>query len=322
MGPDAARIVRSPGHFGFQPVGSLVTPDGTSQWEPVNGIPMSMQYAYGTLRGADSARYFWPIRGSFVDQARRMHLSIADPGEDFRWAAEGEQAYVGPVVHESRDGWTGTWIGEQVLYATDGPRFRWVEGDFVDLEGELVGDALQFLTPDEVEPLVYTSRLFRMGGTVLGEPVRGLVFHDSMHMPTSQNFIRSSYITDLQAAWVAFATEFEDGNVHAGHLVWGTQGFDLMIIERTDGPPVIARDLEVEVVIKQDYPAAVRYHGGGQTWVWEAHGSCFRDPIRADLPEGHRRIQGWAHLEGETRRPVMTEALMETYNGRLTDVLR
>jgi len=322
VGLHVASDVRQPGHFGFQPVGGLVTADGTSQWDPVSGIPMSMQYAYGTLRGVNSRRYFWPIRGSFRTEARRMHLSVADVGEDFSWASEGEEAYVGPVVHEERDGWMGTWIGDDILYATNGPEFQWKEGDFLDVRGELVGDALQFLVPDEVESLVYTSRVFRAAGTVLGEDVTGLFFHDSMHMPENRNFIRSSYITDLQAAWVAFATEFEDGNIHAGHLVWGTQGFDLMIIERTDGPPIVAHDLEVDVVIEGDYPVEVVYHGRDETWVWTAHGACFRDPIRADLPEGHRRIQGWARRSDETRTPIMTEALMETYNGRLTNVLR
>lgn len=322
MGRGQAATTRPPGHFGFQPVAGLVTADGASQWETIHDLPMSMQYAYGTFRGVDSNRYFWPIRGAFEAVARRMHLSVADEGRDFTWAPEGEAAPVGPVIHDTRDGWTGTWLGGQLLYGTDGPRFRWTEGHALDVEGELVGDAMQFMVPDEVEPLVYTSRLFRGRGTILGEQVRGLFFHDSMHMPTSQNFITSTYITALQAAWVAFATELDDGTVQAGHLVWGTQGFDLMIIQRSDGPPLVARDLEVEAELEDDYPVQIRYRGGGETWIWEAHGPCYRDPIRADLPEGHRRIQGWVHRDGETRRPVMTEALMETYNGRLSDVCR
>jgi hypothetical protein len=31
-------------------------------------------------------------------------------------------------------------------------------------------------------------------------------------------------------------------------------------------------------------------------------------------------VQGWVHREGETRKPICTEALMETYNPRLANV--
>ncbi|GAA0616730.1 hypothetical protein GCM10009547_18540 [Sporichthya brevicatena] len=313
--------VRPSGRFGFQPVGGMVSPDGHSQWGSILGLPMNMAYAYGTLRAEDGT-YWWPIRGSYETVSRRMHLSEARDAVDFVWAPEGEACDVGPVVTEKRDGWTGTWRadGSPVL-ATNGPEFRWTEPGFLDVHGELVGPAIQFYMPDANEPLVYTSRLFRGSGTIKGQPVRGLFYHDSMHMPADQDFIRSAYITDLQAAWVAFATEFDDGTVHAGHLVWGTEGFDILLIHRTDGESLVLRDLDVAVRISGDYPVEVRYSGGGETWIWTAHPKGYRDPIRADLPEGHRRIQGWVVREGETRRPVHTEALMETYNGRLTDVL-
>jgi hypothetical protein len=320
---DTIHPVRPNGRFGFQPVGGMVEPDGHSQWDSILGLPMNMAYAYGTLRAGDGT-YYWPIRGSYETQSRRMHLSEASTPVDFRWAAEGEAAEVGPVQSGTRDGWTGTWRADgSPILATNGPRFRWTESGFLDLTGDLVGPAMQFFMPDEKEPLLYTSRLFKGTGTIKGQDVSGLFFHDSMHMPADVDFIRSAYITDLQGAWVAFATEFEDGTIHAGHLVWGTDNFCIVIVHRTDGPPVIFRDFEVSARISDDYPVEVRYAGpGGETWIWQAHPAGYRDPIRADLPEGHRRIQGWAFREGETRKPVRTEALMETYNGRLAGHLR
>jgi hypothetical protein len=97
-----------------------------------------------------------------------------------------------------------------------------------------------------------------------------------------------------------------------------------MIVHRTDGPPLIARDIDVVVELdgepfdEKTFPTRVTYTGGGQTWVWEANegGRC---PIRHDLEKGHRWRQGWVHEAGETRKPVVTEALMETYNGRLLE---
>ena len=321
MGRSFAHERRTSGRYGFQAVAGQVVADHRVHWAECNGLPFNMQYVYGSLRAADGT-YWWPIRGAFEDQARRMHLSEAAPGTDFAWAPEGEAAYLGPVVHEERDGWMGVWRADgSHLMSTDGPRLRWTEDDFLDLDGELVGDAIQFYCPDDEEPLVYTTRWFRMSGTIKGTAVTGLVAHDSMHMRPGGNLITSPVITELQAAWVAFATELDDGSLQVGHLIWGTEGFDLMLIQRTDGPPIVARDLDVQVRMEEDFPVWVRYAGLRDTWIWEAHPAGYRDPIRSDLPEGHRRIQGWVHREGETRRPVCTEALMETYNGRLGDVI-
>ena len=319
MGTNRLTTARPNGHYGFQPVGGLIEPTADAHWNDMHGLPFAMQYAYGSLR-SDDGMYWWPIRGAYTDRARFLHLSESRTGDDFIWAPEGDKAYTGPVVHEERDGWWGVWLPDgSSLLATNGPEFRWTEGDALDITGELVGDGMQFFVPDADEPLLYTSRLFRGTGTIKGTPVTGLFFHDSMHMPAGTNFILSSYLTALEAAWVAFATEFEDGTVHAGHLIWGTEGYDLMLVHRSDGPPIVARDLDVQVRFDGEFASEIRYSAGDETWVWEAAqgGHC---PIRTDLPEGHRWSQGWVHREGETRRPACTEALMETYNGRLTDV--
>jgi len=320
MGNAVATDVRANGHYGFQPVGGLIEPEAPNHWATVHGVPFAMQYVYGSLRSGDGT-YWWPIRGAFTDRARFLHLPESRDGGDFVWAPEGEKSYSGPVQHEERDGWWGVWLPDGTsLLATNGPEIHWTEGDHLDLTGSLLGDAIQFFVPDAKEPLVYTSRLFRGEGTIKGVPVEGLFFHDSMHMPEDMNFILSSYLTELEAAWVAFATEFDDGTIHAGHLVWGTQGFDLMIVHRTDGPPIVAHDLDVEVAFDGEFASEVRYTAGDETWVWEALPSGGHCPIRTDLPEGHRWSQGWVHRKGETRTPRCTEALMETYNGRLADV--
>jgi hypothetical protein len=149
-----------------------------------------------------------------------------------------------------------------------------------------------------------------------------LVFHDSIHIAAGIDYIASPAIAKHEAAWVGFATEFEDGTVHSGHLVHGTENFNILVVHRTDGPPLIARDIECEVELdgepldEHTFPTRVTYRGGGQTWIWEANegGRC---PIRPDLEKGHRWRQGWVYQEGETRTPVITEALMETYNRRL-----
>jgi hypothetical protein len=202
-----------------------------------------------------------------------------------------------------------------------------VEGAALDVTAEAVGPAAQFHAPDVECPLIYTSQLFRTtSATIKGEPVEGLFFFDALHLPDGVNWINSPYYAQLQAAWVAFATEFEDGTIHAGHLVHGLEGFNILLTHRTDGGSSVSRHFDTEVALDGDpaFPAEVTYtaRDTDETWVWTAleHG---RMPVREDLVPGHRWRQGVVRIAGETRRPVRTEALMETYNLRLSsEVLR
>jgi hypothetical protein len=312
------------GHYRFQPVGSFIGPAASAHWNDVAELKMEMQYFYGSVR-SEAGDYWWPIRGFYTDRARFLHLSESKIGGDFTYATDEASSYGGPVEHRQRgDRWEVVTPDGTALMAVNDHRMEWEDGTELSMTGELIGPGLQFFTPDQEDPMLYTSRLFRTTGTIKGVPVTGLVFHDSMHSKPGKQFLTGPVITKLEAAWVAFATEFEDGEVHSGHLVHGTEDFNLMIIHRTDGPTLVARDVVVEATLDGDplsdttFPAAVSYTGRGETWVWEAApgGRC---PVREDLPPGHRWRQGWAHHVDEQRRPKATEALMETYNGRLLD---
>lgn len=316
--------VSTSGRYGFQPVGSLIEPSARAHWDDAFGVKMDMQYFYGSVR-SEAGDYWWPIRGFYANQARYLHLPESKVGGDFIYVADETNSYGGPVQHRQ--------VGDRcevvtpegaVLMAVDDSRMEWNDGTELSISGEMIGPGLQFFAPDEDDPLLYNSRLFKVTGTIKGIPVTGLVFHDSMHTKPGKHFMTGPVITRLETAWVAFATEFEDGEVHCGHLIHGTEGFNLMIIHRTDGPSLIARDIVVEAELDGDpmvdstFPTKVSYTGGGETWVWEALPGA-RCPVRKDLPAGHRWRQGWAHHVDEPRRPKTTEALMETYNGRLIE---
>lgn len=322
MTANAQFRVRASGHYGYAPVGGIIDPDPAAMWADVDGVPMGMQYLYGSVR-SEAGDYWWPIRGFYPDRARYLHLSEAKIGGDFTYAKDHFNSYSGPVEHGLRDGKWGAWTPEGTpLMLTWDDKMEWHDGDEVSLTGDLIGNGLQFFSPDTDLPSSYSSRLFKVRGTIKGVPVTGLVYHDAIHIANGVDYIASPYIAHCEAAWVGFATEFEDGTVHSGHLVHGQENFNIMVVHRTDGPPMIARDLEVKVELDGEpmdpasFPTRVTYTGGGQTWVWEANegGRC---PLRTDLGAGHRWRQGWVHLAGETRKPVCTEALMETYNDRL-----
>jgi hypothetical protein len=312
------------GHYGFPLVGNLIEPNPNAHWDDVFGLTMNMEYFYGSLR-SEAGDYWWPIRGFYTDRARFLHLSESKTGGDFVYATDETNSYGGPVEHRHSGGrWEVVNPDGQVLMGVTEDQMQWNDGADLKITGERVGPGLQFYAVDDDDPLVYTSRLFKASGSVRGVPVTGLVFHDSMHTKSGKQFMQGPVITKLETGWVAFATEFEDGEVHCGHLVHGTEKFNLMIIHRTDGPPLIARDIVVEAELDGEpdsesaYPVKLSYTGGGETWVWEANegGRC---PVRHDLPAGHRWRQGWVHHIDEKRRPKTTEALMETYNERLVE---
>jgi hypothetical protein len=312
------------GHYGFPIVGNLIEPAPEAHWDDVFGLTMNMEYFYGSVR-SEAGDYWWPIRGCYTDRARFLHLCESKTGGDFVYATDETNSYGGPIEHRHSDGRyeVATPDGE-VLMAVTETTMEWNDGADLHITGERVGPALQFYAVDADEPLLYTSRLFAAKGSIKGIPVTGLVFHDSMHTKGGKQFMQGPVITKLETAWVAFATEFEDGEIHSGHLIHGTEDFNVMIIHRTDGPPLIAHDVVVEAELdgpfdsESAFPQRITYTGGGETWVWEANdgGRC---PIRHDLIEGHRWRQGWVHHIDESRRPKATEALMETYNGRLVE---
>ena len=217
------------------------------------------------------------------DKARYLHLSESKIGEDFTYAKDHNNSYSGPVEHGEREGKWGVWTPDgTALMLTWDDKMEWHDGDEVSLSGDLVGKGLQFFSPDQDVPSSYSSRLFRVRGSIKGTDVTGLVFHDSIHIGAGIDYIASPYIAKCEAAWVGFATEFDDGAVHSGHLVHGTDEFNIMIVHRTDGPPLIARDIDVEV---------------------ELDGEPFDESVLPHAGDLHRR---WPDLDlgGQRRRPL------------------
>ena len=45
--------VGTAGNYGFQVVASFVESDPASHWLPRNGVPMAMQYLYGSVQAED-----------------------------------------------------------------------------------------------------------------------------------------------------------------------------------------------------------------------------------------------------------------------------
>jgi hypothetical protein len=109
--------VRVSGNYGYAPVGAIIDPEPAAMWADVNGVPMGMQYFYGSVRSA-AGDYWWPIRGFYPNKARFLHLSKAKIGGDFTYAKDHSNSYSGAVEHGERDG--KMWRMDTGRHAADG----------------------------------------------------------------------------------------------------------------------------------------------------------------------------------------------------------
>lgn len=176
----------------YRPVSAMTTADADPAFIDVFGLPAAMQYFFGSLRSADG-RYFWPIRGSYRDRARHLHLSegkFTGPTDmptavsDFTFAVEAAGA------HERAASWVstapGSWAinrtdGRPPLVATDNTSLTWIEDDKLALHGMQRGVGVQFRVPNTEWPFMYSSRLFEVdSGQIDGCAVKGWVFHDTL----------------------------------------------------------------------------------------------------------------------------------------------
>jgi hypothetical protein len=314
--------VRRCGDFGYQLVGGFIEHDPSAGFHDIQGVPPSMSYLFGSLRSTDGDDYWWPIRGFLHGKARHLQFLESKSGGDFEWNhAETDGAYMGDTVSGERDGRWGFWTpGGEPILSTTATEMHWHEPSGVlDVRATAHGPSMQFYCANPEEPLVYTSRLFKVdAATVKGSPCSGWFFHDVVSLREGQSWYGSPYLLAIQGAWVAFVTEMADGSVDAGHLVWGPEGFELMVVQRSDGTLLVDREVTIDYEMDdQDFPSRVSYCAStGETWVWHETGRA-RMPVRHEISPHHRWREGVVLRDGETREWRDSEALMETYNDRL-----
>ncbi len=314
---DQKPMVRPYGQFGFQPVAGFVEHDPSAPWtgRTQMGVPIGAQYLYGSFRSHDGNRYYSMIRHFKDDVSISLSLYSCEQGGDFRYHRECSKAHRGIVSHGERDGMWGYWRDEpdpRALFLADQTTAHWLDRGFVDVNGKVHGSAMQWAIPDDVSPLVYTSRCFKVeGGKVLDDVVSGFFFHDTLHLGLGQGWTDTQYYLEVEENWVIFATEFEDGNVHVGNLFYGKDNFALAVIQRTDGPRVVASGIHAETEVDGDgYPTRIVYHvNDDEAWEWKAVGGA-RMP-RTPLSKNPYWVEGVVTRLGETRKWVHAEAYME-----------
>jgi hypothetical protein len=321
---DRENKVRTHGSYGHQPLVTLIENDpsvgfGSDTALTIAGAPLGPQYIYGSFRGKESGKLYRSMRTFVGEVAGYIFLLEAEEGQDHVPIKAAANLYRGMIDVGEKDGSWGYWRPNDrspASFMSNKTSASWTEGDLIDVVGTPIPNPTQFCIPDARNPLVYTNRSFLCNeGTVNGEPVDGIFNHDIMHLRPGQGWFHTRYYREIEGVWCVFITEFEDGNIHYGELVWGQENFSLAVITRTDGETIIATDIDVEVDLDEDgYAKLIQWHVlPGETWEWQSIGTRFpKTPI-----EGPRWGEGVVRRQGDGRTWVKTDAYLDCFPERV-----
>jgi hypothetical protein len=298
----------------------VIDPDLRHFVEDAHGLTPTIFYVMSFFEAEDGSARWMPRRAYTPVGTRSLYLPEAGRDEDFAHAPEAKMAYTGPVQHAEE---TGRWTvsapdGSSCLDTT--PTFlTWTESDVVAVAGTSVGPACRLRLEDPDYPMLYTTRPFRMAGTVKGIPVRGASLLVTIHMPEGRDVLASPLLSWLQIAWIEFVNEYDDGSFENGLLVWGREGLAGLAVGRRDGAPIVESDVAVRIENDggdPEFPCRIQFSGGGETLVWEPLHRGGRWPARHDMPDRYRFRQGVVRREGAPG-VVASYAFAETFQDRM-----
>ncbi|MGW8815583.1 hypothetical protein [Gordonia terrae] len=199
--------------------------------------------------------------------------------------------------------------------------FDWTEGDLLDLDGKLVGPGVQIYSPDEDEPILYISELYKVTGKVLGDDVEGFVFYDHSYWPAGRDWKEFSVFKRLQLGWEAFANEFEDGSIEWGHLCLGEGGFNFTAVADQDGAVSMENQVRGGVdLLDEDWAQRARWKTPqGLEWTFELEDGGKLTEFAAARWGGYRAQAGHTRRVGDDRTVRLGFSWLETFGDRLRD---
>lgn len=224
-------------------------------------------------------------------------------------------------LHGSLLGKAGGAPEEGLDYRLTPGAMSWREGSILQLDGSLVGPGIQIASLDGDEPFFYTSELYRMRGTVLGESVEGFVFLDHGYWPHGRDWKEWKIFNGTQLSWSAFATEFADGSVEWGQVAIGRQMFNFVAVADADGP--VAMDVGTIGGVDpdpEDWAQRIGFQANdGRTWVFELEPGGQMSQFSAARWGGYRAQAGKILRHRETRDVKVAFSWGESFMERFRD---
>ena len=315
------------GDYQHQPVVGpyRVEPEAARRSSTHFGLSQRATLCYGTFRRADGVAYAalrkvgWESASPLTIQANIGGPFRVQPVGAFKGWGVSETIVNGLQVYESVPGTAGEPF--QIEHGRD--VLSWREGSSLDLTGSLVGGCgVHWYDPSPPGGL-YSSEQYRVHGSILGIAVSGFVAFDQLYLRPGMTWFESPYFSSppyLEIAWNTFATEFDDGTVQAGQVMFGGQRLSFAVVVDQDGPALFSRDVTAEITASPTgYPSEVRYSIDGEPWRWTAADDGQMPDFAMGYPDDtYRPSEGLFTRADETRRPVVWWSFIDSWVSRRT----
>lgn len=205
-----------------------------------HGLQLQSQYFYGGLRDEAGTTYMLErkIIGPMTSGVWLMtdagegtgdvllHPRALDSarGETIRTFSDDRREWSNHLMHA---------VGQRVRPSDEQPLslvidddgIDWQEGTLFSLQGAIQGPGFQFHAPARDEPLFYTTQVYWVTGTCLGQDVEGFIGLDHAYFPAGLEWKEYRYFSELEVSWEVFANRFVDGTVEYGVIVAGRRGW-------------------------------------------------------------------------------------------------
>lgn len=318
------------GSFQHRALTGSYTPD-ISVHHPSNtpfGLTEQVVYFYGGWREDDGTlhvferKFIGPMTaGLWLMNARGGAVTIEpDSAKTVRGEVKREYADDRVLLHGAMMEKVGDSGGAFKFEATPG-KFEWREGDLLSLDGTLVGPGVQIYAPDEHEPILYISELYKVRGDVLGDGVEGFVFWDHAYWPSGYDWKEFRVFKDLQLGWQAFANEYDDGTIEWGHLCIGRDGFNFTGVGDQNGAVVMDSGVTGGIDLgDDDWAERARWRASsGEEWTFELEDGGKLSEFTAARWGGYRAQAGHTRRTGDDREVRLGFSWLETFGDRIRE---
>lgn len=151
-------------------------------------------------------------------------------------------------------------------------KFRWQDGDDIDLHYTSLGPAMRFLTlggPKFKEEVFYTAEMCKIEGTVNGEKVTGFGSLDQAWLNAGVAWHQNKLYLCIEDIWIPFMNKYTDGTYEYGHFIKGRQGWSLGYFVH-DGVAHMNNDFTMDINWKDGNPTHVDMKIDGHDFTWRS----------------------------------------------------
>jgi len=203
------------------------------------GLHLSETYLIAHLRSKADGRDLHITRPIMLYTSGGFSLSVTGKGGGIYQDSRSAGFLRGGTFRRELDpggalrlsGWGALWGGESdyKVEVSVSEEFIWEDSGKLFLRGRRIGPGAVTYVPSrrgrQGTGVCHTGVFYEGEGTVLGEPVQGILIIEQIFTEPGEVLADSSIRRRFAGGWNGFATVFEDGSSHLGHIAYGAGPF-------------------------------------------------------------------------------------------------